>query len=238
AQCFEINGEVQCDPAIVVIDSNGGQQIIWRDNINDPMLITGTGGEKVDPKGTYSYEQHGTSHSYETTWAGPYVALDMAYEINQNNSVDARVELGFPGYASVGDQPYRIDWAHPKSVEDTAGIGSALHLGMGANWKTALTDTIMLSVGLTYDYYSVSGANAKTYLSEKYYMDIYNALLASWTGNGKEESDMLDPADGDPTAINIKNLQSECPGWVCSSDSEIESFYKSMGIRIGVSAKF
>ena len=107
---------------------------------------------------------------------------------------------------------------------------------MGANWKTALTDRIMLTVGLTYDYYTVSDADAKTYLNESYYMNIYNTLLQNKWNN--DESAMLNPETGDPVAINIKNLESDCPGWVCSSNGEIESFYKSMGIRVGINARF
>ena len=113
--CFEVNGEVQCDPAIIVHLSDGKQQIIWREDINEPMRIPDN-AEWVDTGSTYYYQQPGTSHSYETTWMGPYLALDMVYDINQNNSVNGRIELGLPGYKSVGDQPYRFDWQHPKGV--------------------------------------------------------------------------------------------------------------------------
>ena len=240
--CFQIEGsdEIQCDPAIVVNMSDGSQQIIWRDSIDGPMDVTNEGNthaSSINTGSTYYYHQPGTSHSYETTWAGPYIALDMDYLINQNNSVNGRIELGFPGYNSTGDQPYRFDWAHPKSVEDDAGMFSAIHFGLGANWQTAITDSIALSIGLTYDYYTVSGADAKTYLNGTYYNDWYNMILNSdkWKG---DETAMLNPDTGDPTAINIKALEEQCPGWVCSTSGEIESFYKSMGIRVGINAKF
>jgi hypothetical protein len=247
AQCFEIDGEIQCDPAIVIHYDDKNKQVLWRDKIEDYMVIAGTGtGATVDPQGTYYYQQPGVSHKYDVTWAGPYIAMDMLYEINQDNSVDARAELGLPGYTSVGNQPYRFDWAHPKSVEDKAGMGSAIHFGLGANWRTALTDSVMLSIGLTYDYYSVSGANAKTYLSESHYMGIYNELLKQWQAAGKSEADMISTADvdqdgnpdGDPVALDIIKLKEECSGWVCSASSEISSFYKSMGIRVGFNARF
>ena len=67
-------------------------------------------------------------------------------------------------------------------------------------------------------------------------MDIYNSILNS--GDYANEEAMLNPETGSPVAINIKNLESECPGWVCTSDGEIESFYKSMGIRVGINASF
>lgn len=234
--CFEVNGEIQCDPAIIVNLADGKQQIIWRNDITGEMEIS-SNATSIDTGGTYYFQQPGVSHSYETSWSGPYVALDMDYVINQNNAVNGRVELGLPGYKSTGDQPYRFDWQHPKSVEDEAGIGSALHFGLGANWTTAITDSVALSIGLTYDYYSVSGADAKTYLNGDYYTDLYNTILNSSTWGGNEEN-MLNPETGDPVAINIKNLEEQCPGWVCSSNGEIESFYKSMGIRVGINATF
>lgn len=238
AACFTLDsGETQCDPAVIVHYSDDSQQILWRDLITGDMLV-GANAESIDAGGTYYYAQPSTSHSYEVSWSGPYVAMDLDYKINQYNSVNGRLELGFPGYTATGDQPYRFDWQHPKSVEDTAGMGSAMHLGMAANWQTAMTDTIMLSIGLTYDYYSVSGANAKTYLSGDYYNEIYDTLLTQWQTAGFTETDMLNTTTGDPTALNIKALEEQCPGWVCSTDSEIDSFYKSMGIRVGLNAKF
>ena len=248
AGCIRVEGsdEVQCDPAIVIIQKDGEKQyIIWRGELVDgkipPLTLPdGTSADDVvDTGGTYYYKQPGVSHSYETTWAGPYIALDMDYVINQNNAVNGRIELGFPGYTSVGDQPYRFDWQHPKSVEDTTGMFGAFHFGAGANWTTAITDSVALSIGLTYDYYTVSGADAKTYLNESYYTDMYNAILnqegAPWQGN---ETAMLDPETGSPDAINIKALEEQCPGWVCSTGGEIESFYKSLGIRVGINARF
>lgn len=235
--CFEIDGEIQCDPAVVIHYSDGKQQIIWRDDIKSEMEI-GSGASNIDTGGTYYYQQPGTSHSYEVEWSGPYLAMDMVYDINQNNSVNGRVELGFPGYKSTGDQPYRFDWAHPKSVEDKAGMFGAIHFGLGANWLTAITDTISLSIGLTYDYYTVSDADAKTYLNSTYYNDLYNTRLQLWQGEGKTEADMLATDGGDAIAKNIKQLEQDCPGWVCSTNGEIESFYKSMGIRVGINAKF
>ena len=236
AACFEINGEIQCDPAIVVDLGDDKQQIIWRNEITGKMEIA-SGATSIDTQGTYYYQQPGVSHDYDVAWSGPYLALDMDYVINQNNAVNGRVELGLPGYKATGNQPYRFDWQHPKSVEDEAGMGSALHFGLGANWTTAITNSVALSIGLTYDYYSVSDADAKTYLNETYYTDLYNSILNSATWGGNEEN-MLNPETGDPVAINIKNLEEQCPGWVCSSNGEIESFYKSIGIRVGLNATF
>lgn len=240
--CVAVPGsdEVQCDPVLIFYDSAGNQFLASRSDtngdgaidMNDEIQIP-SGYNFVNAGGTYYYGQPGISHKYEVEWSGPYFALDMLYDINQNNSVNAYLELGLPSYTATGDQPYRFDWQHPKSVEDSTGIGGAFHLGMGANWSTAITDRVALSVGLTYDYYTVSDADAKTYLSEEYYMGIYNDRL-----NNKYAGDEQKMLEEDVIAKNIMALKGECPGWVCTSNGEIESFYKSMGIRVGVNAKF
>lgn len=243
--CVTLDGEVQCDPVLIFYDSAGNQYLATRGDtngdgsidLNDEIEVP-TGYQYVNTGGTYYYGQNGVSHKYDVVWSGPYLSLDMLYDINQNNHVNAFVELGLPSYTATGDQPYRFDWQHPKSVEDTAGIGSALHLGLGANWSTALSDKVMLTVGMTYDYYSVSDADAQTFLNGNYYTGIYNELLKQWQDAGYTEADMLDPTNGDPVALNIKDLESECPGWVCTDNGEIESFYKSLGVRVGIQARF
>lgn len=249
AACFKIEGsdEIQCDPAIIVELSDGKQQVLWRDNVTGKMEIA-SNAKYIDTQGTYYYQQPGVSHSYEVEWSGPYLALDMNYLINANNSVNGRVELGLPGYKSVGDQPYRFDWAHPKSVEDKASIGNAMHFGFGANWVTAITNSVSLSLGLTYDYYTVSDADATTYLNGAYYTDLYNKRFEIWRTEHasdseqiKSEAGMLGQVSGtagDEIAISIKNLESQCSSWKCSASKEIDSFYRSLGIRVGVNARF
>jgi len=233
--------EVQCDPVVIFEDSAGNKSVIWGPNESGNHPIP-SGTVNYDTAGTYAYHQPGTSHSYEVEWSGPYVAMDMDYDINQNNSVSGRVELGFPGYTSTGDQQYRFDWAHPKSVEDKANMFSALHLGLGANWTTALTDMLSLSLGVTYDYYTVSDADATTYLNENYYMTTYNNYLKGGDINGvywgpgyASEEEMI---ANNQVAANIDQLRKECPGWKCKTNGEIESFYKSLGVRLGLVAKF
>ena len=233
--CETITGsdETQCNP-VVILQYGNAQQVLWEPIIdaNGFMQIT-PGATGLSTAGTYQFKLPGVSHSYETTWMGPYVALDFNYEINNYNSVNARFELGLPMYESTGDQPYRADWQHPKSVEDEGSFGDAWHVGLGANYLTALSETVSLSVGFTFDYYSLSGGSATTYFNSGYYMEIYNALLAQYTAAGYSETYML-AHDADAKAI--KDMENA--GWVSKADDEIESIYKSMGIRVGIQAKF
>lgn len=260
--------EIQCDPIVLITSFNGsqfanGQQVMWEENkiYDEDGYWTGywlfsAGENAVSTDGTYMFKLPSVSHSYETTWMGPYLALDLDYEIDTYNLFNARFEVGLPLYKSTGDQPYRTDWQHPKSVEDKGGFGDAWHIGLGANYMTALSDTVALTVGLTFDYYTMSGGEANTYLNGTYYMDVYNGILDKWEAEGYTETQMLygETASGkpasqatssdpvvirpDPTAVNIDQTRTECPGWVCKVDNEIESIYKSMGIRIGIQAKF
>ncbi len=238
--------EIQCDPIVLIHYSNNTQQVLWNPDVDENgFWVIGTGADGVNTGGTYMFKLPSVSHSYETTWMGPYLALDMYYEIDRYNLVNARFELGLPLYTATGDQPYRSDWQHPKSVEDKGGFADAWHIGLGANYMTALTDTVALTVGFTFDYYTMSGGEAKTYLNSGYYNGIYNELLQDWIDYyatydpsltaAQVEAKML---ENDPTAQNIVKIKNECPGWVCKVDNEIESVYKSMGIRIGVQAKF
>lgn len=224
-------GETVCDPVYIFYNSDGEKVVVTRDHINGNP-VTGTGEDAPVPSGysyvyaggTSYYEQPGVSHSYEVEWSGPYIAMDMDYEINQNNSINGRLEFGFPGYKATGDQPYRWDWAHPKSVQDSAGMFSAFHLGATTNWVKAISNSMSLSIGVTYDYYSVSGAKAETYLNQP----LYNQLANKTDRTEIEEVQMM----------NLERASQECGGWVCKADKEIDSIYKSLGIRVGIDARF
>jgi len=221
----QISDEIQCTPFILI---NNGTSL---ELIQDLELISG--GEVIIGN-NYFFSQPGTSHDYKVEWAGPYLAVGVEYDINQFNSVDARFELGLPGYKATGDQPYRSDWMHPKSVEDTADIGAAMHIGFGANWNTTLSDNIMFSLGMTYDYFSVSNARARTFLNGAYWdARLLNNINTIYGGDPAAAA-----ADPNSLANEIWDLYDACPNWICTFDNEVNSFYKSIGIRVGLSARF
>jgi len=235
---------VQCNPFLLFIGGSGDTTIgqflrdengsFVVDSYGNFIIEVPGGSTRLDVGETYYYEQYGTSHSYETTWSGPYVAFDVEYRINNDNMVNGQVELGLPIYHSKGDQPYRYDWAHPTSVEDKGSLGKAYHFGMGANWVTSITDSTTLSLGFTYDYYKVSDADAKTYLNVAFYseqLEAVNEILSSGTVLTATE------------LTDYQNLQSylyqlQSSGWTLEDKSEINSVYKSMGMRVGINMKF
>ena len=266
--CLEVQpGEIQCSPYVgfsndgwptgyaagfAVTDdpatySSSAQTDIYGNTVyillndNNTFIVENyPSANQLDLGSTYYYEQSGVSHSYETEWAGPYLALDMEYEINNNNTVSAGVEFGLPIYKSKGDQPYRVDWAHPTSVEDKGELGDAYHLGFNAMWSTALGESTMLSLGMTYDYYSIKSADATTYLNPARYQDsldnanawiVYLNSLGSLTD---EQADLLESWKAEKAQLEAYRAD----GWAMKSANEIESIYKSMGLRLGINVKF
>lgn len=208
-----------------------------------PLIPTadGTAFESLD--GSYTFYQPGTSHKYDVTWAGPYLALDLDYAINQSNAVNGRIEIGLPAYNTSGDQPYRPDWNHPKGVADNAGIGSAYHLGLGANYMTSITDSVMFTLGFTFDYFTVSNATAKTYLNPNYYntlafWDIVDGVYGGDLALAQSSPTFASEVDASFNDIKSHYESMGCSNWVCKTTNEIDSFYKSMGIRVGIAAKF
>ena len=254
-----IGPETQCDPFVGVGPFYSGNAVLVDGN-NEPYYMIGAreeingelsdifinipGGNLalVDLGDTYYYTQSGTSHKYNTTWMGPYIALDAEYTINSTNFVNAGIEFGLPIYHSKGDQPFRIDWDHPTSVEDKGSLGDAYHLGLNATWSTAISDNLMFSLGLTYDYYNVNKADATTYINRSYYtdqvtilQDILDYLEDPAHPGTQAQIDAYTAALTD--AQYVVNYYA-AKGWKEESKDEIESIYKSMGIRAGISVKF
>jgi hypothetical protein len=229
--CEQVGGEEFCPSTILgndgsttgesLKDQNGNYTFWWSIPAGMTMMSSGD---------TYSFHQSGKTHAYNVSWDGPYLAVDLDSELSDSNFVNARIELGFPGYSAKGDQPYRIDWAHPNSVEDSKGMFGAIHVGLLANWTTMITNSFGLDVGLTYDYYGVSKADSQTNLSGAYYQGLKEQLCPGGV--------CPDPATKSQ-ADQIDELYASCGGsWSCKDKGEINSFYRSMGIRLGLSGKF
>ncbi len=230
------NGEIQCSPYVGFADAGGtilsyaGLTPQYEGDVFVGYVVENDAGATLLDLGeTYYYEQSGTSHKYETVWAGPYIALDMEYIINENNLVNAELEFGMPTYESDGDQPYRFDWAHPTSVKDEGEFGDAYHIGFNATWSTALNDSIMLSLGMNYDYYNVGNATATTYLNKDYYQAILTDYETAYANGILNDT-------GIEYMVGLQELKSK--GWATKSSKEIDSVYKSMGIRLGLNARF
>ena len=251
--CIELNGETQCDPYVLFefINSTGtslGTAVTGREedilgSLSDILfngIPAGATAVAVNLGDTYYYRQAGTSHEYETEWYGPYLALDMEYAVNNTNNVTAGIELGLPMYDSKGNQPYRVDWAHPTSVEDKGGFGDAYHLGLNAAWSTAITDSVMFSLGMTYDYYNAKKADATTFINQSYYNNIVTSLENAITYLENNGGSAATIAAYQASLTDAKNIVASYnnSGWKIESNDEIKSVYSAMGIRMGINVKF
>lgn len=237
----EVDGNVIC-PGFMW--TNNGEMTWGEPDVDDGYFWwnVSPGTSQISNGDTYAFSAPGVSHAYDTSWNGPYVAMDLVSELNENNRVDARLELGMPGYYSKGDQPYRADWEHPVSVEDKKDMFGAMHIGVLANWTTMINNNWGLTFGLTFDYYTVSGASASTHMSKKYYEGIWQAIFDNgvnnsvWTNDQAGWDQML---ANDATAASIKSMYDGCGGsWTCVYDNEVNSFYRSIGVRVGLAGKF
>lgn len=246
--CLQFGDEIQCGPLVEFWNADdslvtyGGFETDDRGNVvqdeNGYYIFLNQGSARLNMGETYYYEQPGTTHRYTTEWAGPYLALDAEYQINKDNLLTGGIEFGLPIYTSKGDQPYRVDWAHPTSVEDKGSFGDAYHFAMNAGWVTAITDSTSLSLGFTFDYYKVSDATAKTYLSASWYgveLDaLEDALVNHYNNVDILDDDVLD------TYLDHYDLYTswQSAGWVTEDSKEVNSVYKSIGIRVGISMQF
>ena len=95
-----------------------------------------------------------------------------------------------------------------------------------------------LTFGMTYDYYTVKNASATTHQSESFYKTVLqqiwdnNYVAEGWT----TEADMY---ANDSIAAGIADMYASCGNsWTCTFENEINSFYRSIGVRVGVVGKF
>ena len=264
--CQSAGGETQCLPFLVFVDDNNSPLLGTIDgtDLNGDGIIdtysyikvpsVTSGNLYVETENTYYYYQDGVSHSYEVEWTGPYLALDMEYDFSADDAINARLEFGLPTYTATADQPYRPDWQQPKSLEDKGGFGDAYHFGFLTNWMHSITNSMMLSVGVTFDYYHIGKADATSFLNQGYYTSNYltpatttNTYLEgvyggssylNWTAvSGRDLTE--DKAVYESTLGVIADINAlAAGGWSQTVADEIESVYKSLGLRVGILAKF
>ncbi|MDR0319738.1 MAG: hypothetical protein LBH81_03300 [Rickettsiales bacterium] len=105
----------------------------------------------------------GTTHEYNVSWSGPFIAADLEIKTAPHSAFTLRAELGLPAYTAEADQPYRSDWSHPVSIRDSAPIFGGMHYGLNMNYSAGVSDTMAVNLGWRWDYYTVDGADAETF---------------------------------------------------------------------------
>ena len=120
----------------------------------------------------------------------------------------------------------------------------------------SITNSVKLIVGMTFDYYNISGADATSYLNPDYYITNFrNPAIATnnelgvkygsatspnfdyttWTGADADNDKALYLSNKD-TIASVNAMEAE--GWKQEVSGEIESLYKSLGVRVGIVSKF
>ncbi len=154
-------------------------------------FIFGKGKFRLSPLLGYSYhEQHLTitegyqtipplgpfpdlDSTYETAWDGPWLGLDVVFQLNKKHLFNAEFEYHWANYYAVADWNLRDDYAHPKSFEHEAdGTG----IVVAAGWTYLFHGGWGLNLTIDYQSWSTdhgvdrvfiaSGSTAETRLNE------------------------------------------------------------------------
>jgi len=111
--------------------------------------------------------------TYETEWDGPWLGLDLVFQLNKKHTMFAEIEYHWADYYAVADWNLRPDYAHPKSFEHVAdGNGMVVSVG----WTYLFHRRWALDVTIDYQNWSTdhgvdrvftaAGGTAETRLNE------------------------------------------------------------------------
>jgi len=75
----------------------------------------------------------GLNSSYDTEWNGPWIGLDLDFDIKKKHKIFANFEYHWADYYAEADWNLRADFAHPKSYEHIAD-GNGIVISTGVNF--------------------------------------------------------------------------------------------------------
>ncbi len=93
----------------------------------------------------------GLNSTYETEWNGPWIGVDLSFEINKKFTLFGAFEYHMADYYAKANWNLRTDFAHPKSFEHTAD-GSGIVMSIGGDY--ALNDQWFINVNIDYQDWS------------------------------------------------------------------------------------
>jgi len=96
-------------------------------------LTMTNGNQTKDPFGLFGFTGPfaGLNSSYDTEWKGPWIGLDLSFDIQKKHTVYINFEYHWADYYAEADWNLRTDFAHPKSFEHVAdGNGIVLSTGV------------------------------------------------------------------------------------------------------------
>jgi len=85
------------------------------------------GYQTIPPNGPFA----GLNSAYDAEWKGPWVGLDLDFDINKKHNIFIKAEYHQADYTAEANWNLRSDFAHPKSFEHIAdGNGMVISTGV------------------------------------------------------------------------------------------------------------
>ena len=107
------------------------------------------GNQTKDPYGVIGFTGpfSGLKSTYQTEWKGPWVGVDLNFDIKKQHNIFLKFEYHWADYYAEADWNLRSDFAHPKSFEHNAD-GNGIVISTGINFFT----NYPVSLHLSFDY--------------------------------------------------------------------------------------
>lgn len=98
-------------------------------------LTVTNGNQTKDPFGLLGFTGPfaGLNSSYDTEWKGPWIGLDLSFDIKKKHHIFMNFEYHWADYHAEADWNLRTDLAHPRSFEHIAD-GNGIVLSTGVNF--------------------------------------------------------------------------------------------------------
>jgi hypothetical protein len=174
------------DIAIVVSNPDGTPAIDGQGNLimtgYDPImgdLPWGVpGGNCVIIGGDGMIVVEGTTHIYNTTWSGIYLALELEKQMTYTDKLRFYGQVSMPRYSSEGIWPNRTDWQqNPSFIDEGSTDSIAYRLEMEYTYH--LNENLHLNLKADWDYFFVGAISGTLFVNEysTYVIDQYGQYV-------------------------------------------------------------
>ncbi len=105
----------------------------------------------------------GLDSSYRTNWIGPWIGMDITYNLTKLSRVIVSVEYHWADYYAKADWNLRSDFNHPKSFEhDAVANGIVLNV----NWNSEFYKNWYYDIDLGYQSWKTDAGIDRTFFSD------------------------------------------------------------------------
>ena len=157
----------------------------------------------------------GTTHIYNTTWSGFYVALEIEKQMTLADKLRLYMQFSLPKYSSEGTWPRRDDWQQNPSFIDEGSNGSYAY-AFELEYDYRLSERLQLALKAETNYFHVGRIPGKLYVAP------YSEFVAYEDDLGNVSYVL------ETTAAHTENI----------TDSLKEANWQSFGLHLGVKYSF